>query len=119
MSNKKLPKNLQDPHPASPNKLSPEDWAAIEYFLKQKAIDLYKEAFSIDEFCRRYGIGRSLVYDQINLGYLTARKAPGSDRTWKPPKTSRFRRVCDSISQVCAGGRRCAVRRDFSMLTSG
>lgn len=39
--------------------------------------------------------------------------------SWKPPKTSQFWRVCDSIDQVCAGGRRCAVRRDFSMLTSG
>jgi hypothetical protein len=39
--------------------------------------------------------------------------------SWKPPKTSQFWQVCDSIGQVCAGGRRCAVRLGFSMLTNG
>src|SRR5262245_60008982 len=42
-----------------------------------------------------------------------------ANANWKAPKSSQFWRVCDSIDQVCAGWRRCAVRRDFSMLTSG
>jgi hypothetical protein len=41
------------------------------------------------------------------------------DYSWKAPKTSRFWRVCDSIGQVCAGGRRCVGSLDFSMLMSG
>jgi hypothetical protein len=45
--------------------------------------------------------------------------APELRDGWKPPKTSQFWRVCDSIGQVCAGGRRCAVRLGFSMLTNG
>ena len=62
-----------------------------------------------------------LKLDQLYAEWLTSRArhmSPDSN-SWKPPKTSQFWRVCDSIRQVCVGGRRCAVRRDFSMLTSG
>ena len=70
--------------------------------------------------CRgRHGSeGEDRVYaDDANDGYDTLEWI--ADQSWKPPKTSQFWRVCDSIRQVCVGGRRCAVRRDFSMLTSG
>jgi excisionase family DNA binding protein len=31
-------------------------------------------AFSIEEFCRRYGVGRTKAYEEIKLGRLQARK---------------------------------------------
>jgi excisionase family DNA binding protein len=31
-------------------------------------------AFSIEEFCQRFGIGRTSVYQEIKLGRLRARK---------------------------------------------
>jgi hypothetical protein len=40
------------------------------------------EAFSVDEFCRRYGVSRSLAYDQIKAGYLKAHKPKDCDRTF-------------------------------------
>jgi hypothetical protein len=40
------------------------------------------EAFSISEFCRRYGVSRSLAYDQIKAGYLKAHKPRDCDRTF-------------------------------------
>jgi hypothetical protein len=33
-----------------------------------------KRAFSIPEFSRRYGIGRTKVYEELRLGRLRARK---------------------------------------------
>jgi excisionase family DNA binding protein len=33
-----------------------------------------ERAFSIEEFCRRYGLGRTKVYEEIKLGRLRARK---------------------------------------------
>ena len=39
-------------------------------------------AFSIDEFCEAYGIGRSFVYNEINKGRLIAKKiGTGRERT--------------------------------------
>ena len=31
-------------------------------------------AFGIEEFCRRFGVGRTKVYDELKLGRLRARK---------------------------------------------
>ena len=42
--------------------------------LKQSALP-QKRGFSIDSFCRTYGICRSLVYVEIREGRLRARKA--------------------------------------------
>ena len=88
------------------NNISPELLAVIEDLLRQKAVDPHKEAFSIEDFCRRYGISRTLAYDQINLGYLTARKPPGSDRTFilRPRSTP----CCWSKSRP--NGRSCRLR---------
>ena len=33
-----------------------------------------QRAFSIEEFCRRFGIGRTKVYEELGLGRLRARK---------------------------------------------
>ncbi|MGA8693936.1 MAG: helix-turn-helix domain-containing protein [Xanthobacteraceae bacterium] len=33
-----------------------------------------KRAFSIAEFCRRYGVGRTKVYEELRQGRLRARK---------------------------------------------
>jgi excisionase family DNA binding protein len=33
-----------------------------------------RRAFSIKEFCRRFGVGRTTVYEEIKLGRLRARK---------------------------------------------
>jgi excisionase family DNA binding protein len=33
-----------------------------------------QRAFSIDEFCRRFGVGRTKVYEEIKFGRLPARK---------------------------------------------
>jgi len=33
-----------------------------------------KRAFSIEEFCRRFGIGRTKVYEELKRGRLRARK---------------------------------------------
>jgi excisionase family DNA binding protein len=33
-----------------------------------------ERAFSIEEFCRRYGLGRTKAYEEIKLGRLRARK---------------------------------------------
>ena len=76
------PKNIANVRQDTANNISPELLAVIEDFLQHKAVDPHKEAFSIEDFCRRYGISRTLAYDQINLGYLTARKPPDSDRTF-------------------------------------
>src|SRR5438105_14634440 len=73
--------NIANVRQDTENNISPELLAVIEDFLQHKAVDPHKEAFSIEDFCRRYGISRTLAYDQINMGYLTARKPLGSDRT--------------------------------------
>jgi excisionase family DNA binding protein len=33
-----------------------------------------QRAFSIEEFCRRYGVGRTKVYEELKLGRLRALK---------------------------------------------
>jgi excisionase family DNA binding protein len=33
-----------------------------------------KRAFSIEEFCRRFGVGRTKVYEELRRGRLRARK---------------------------------------------
>jgi hypothetical protein len=38
------------------------------------AASLDDGAFTLNEFCRRYGIGRTAVYEEINSGRLEARK---------------------------------------------
>ena len=37
----------------------------------------YKAAFTIRQFCDAYGVGRSLVYEELKAGRLRARKAGG------------------------------------------
>src|SRR5437868_12677986 len=60
-------KNIAKVRQETENNISPELLAVIEDLLRQKAVDPHKEAFSIEDFCRRYGISRTLAYDQINL----------------------------------------------------
>jgi len=62
-------------------RLSPEIRAAIEATVKRLYVDANVEAFSIEEFCLRYGVGRQLAYDEIKAGRLVAVKAGGSRRT--------------------------------------
>ena len=64
-----------------PPALSPEIRAAIEATVKRLYVDANVEAFSIEEFCLRYGVGRQLAYDEIKAGRLVAVKAGGSRRT--------------------------------------
>ena len=52
----------------------PEIRAAIETVVKSRYVDPNAEAFSIEAFCARYGIGRQLAYDEINAGHLVAIK---------------------------------------------
>jgi excisionase family DNA binding protein len=33
-----------------------------------------QRAFSVEEFCRRFGVGRTKVYEELGLGRLRARK---------------------------------------------
>jgi hypothetical protein len=49
--------------------VSPEIREVIESTARRLYLDPV-EAFSIDEFCRRYGIGRQLAYDEIKAGRL-------------------------------------------------
>jgi excisionase family DNA binding protein len=55
--------------------LSPEIRAAIEAAVKRLYVDPNAQAFSIEEFCARYGVGRQLAYDEINAGRLVVKKA--------------------------------------------
>ena len=45
---------------------------AIDEFSDAASLD--DGAFTLDEFSRRYGIGRTAVYEEINSGRLEARK---------------------------------------------
>jgi hypothetical protein len=36
-----------------------------------------RDAFSVDDFARRHGIGRTTVYEEIKKGRLIARKVQG------------------------------------------
>lgn len=44
-------------------------------------------AFTIDEFCRRYSVGRTKAYEYIGLGKLTAKKS--GSRTLIPIASAR------------------------------
>ena len=46
-----------------------------------------KEAFSVEEFCRRYPIGKTRLYDEINRGNLQAKKL--GRRTVIPAESAR------------------------------
>ena len=65
--------------------LSPEIRAAIEDIVeavvKRRYVDPNAEAFSVKDFCRRYGIGHQTAYNQIADGHLVAHKPVGCDRT--------------------------------------
>src|SRR3977135_2099178 len=61
--------------------LSPEALAAIEAAVKRLYVDPNAEAFSIEQFCLRYGVGRQLAYDEINAGRLVAHKPKECRRT--------------------------------------
>ena len=49
-------KNIANVRQDIANNISPELLGVIEHLLRQKAVDPHKEAFSIEDFCRRYGI---------------------------------------------------------------
>lgn len=40
----------------------------------QKHITREKPAFTVDEFCAAYGVGRSLFYQEVKAGHLAIRK---------------------------------------------
>ena len=40
----------------------------------QQLSESRQRAFSIEEFCRRFGVGRTKVYEELKLGRLRARK---------------------------------------------
>lgn len=40
-------------------------------------------AYRIDEFCKAYGLGRSLVYEELRAGKLQARKVGGRTLIFK------------------------------------
>ena len=61
--------------------LSTETLAAIEAAVKRLYVDPNAEAFSIEQFCLRYGVGRQLAYDEINAGRLVAHKPNECRRT--------------------------------------
>ena len=74
MSKRYLKKNLIEDKQDVMNSLPAAYLAAIDAYLKKHHADAHTEAFSIDEFCLRYGVGRQLVYDEINSGRLVAKK---------------------------------------------
>jgi excisionase family DNA binding protein len=41
---------------------------------RQRATSIQQRAMSIDEFCQRYAVGRTTVYEEIKQGRLRARK---------------------------------------------
>jgi hypothetical protein len=61
--------------------LSTETLGAIEAAVKRLYVDPNAEAFSVAEFCLRYGVGRQLAYDEINAGRLVAHKPNECRRT--------------------------------------
>ena len=61
--------------------ISPEMRAAIDDAVKRLYVDPNVEAFSIPEFCARYGVSRSTAYEQIDAGLLIAKKPEGTRRT--------------------------------------
>lgn len=64
---------------------SPETIALIQAMIDETVRRLYvephAEAFSISEFCTRYGISRTTAYEQIKHGWLKAKKPQNTDRT--------------------------------------
>ena len=36
--------------------------------------DTHDGAFTVDGFCRKYGIGRTSFYEEVNAGHLKAKK---------------------------------------------
>ena len=61
--------------------LSTETLAAIEAAVKRLYVDPNAEAYSIEGFCLRYGVGRQLAYDELNAGRLIGRKPENCRRT--------------------------------------
>lgn len=61
----------------SPTEQEGTDFVAVhpDMDFRTVAADEARRAFSIPEFCRRYGIGRSKVYEEIKAGRLIAVKA--------------------------------------------
>jgi hypothetical protein len=72
MSNRRLNRNLHDKDVL--NNVPDNLLCAINAYLKKHYVDPHAEALSIDEFCLRYGIGRQLVYDELNAGRLIGKK---------------------------------------------
>jgi hypothetical protein len=71
-------RSVTDGRCVSPRAISPEP--PVETAPKETGFDMttenssLRQSFSIDEFCRRNGIGRSLTYIEIRSGRLIARK---------------------------------------------
>ena len=57
---------------------SSKTWV-LEKFQKSSGSAARCRAMSIDEFCRRYGIGRTTVYAEIKEGRLRLENAAGDD----------------------------------------
>ena len=100
------PPPLIQGQPVPENVLNPANYVvySLVRLLPFFTLDEFKDV-SLSSFAKWYFYFHQLV------GWVLA--------GWRPPKTWWFYRVCDSMRQVCAGGRRCAVRQGFLTLTSG
>ena len=58
--------------------------AMIEDTVRRLYVDPHAEALSIEQFCARYGVSRTTAYEQIEAGWLVAKKPPGNRRTLIP-----------------------------------
>ncbi|MBV9152957.1 MAG: hypothetical protein JO204_14395, partial [Alphaproteobacteria bacterium] len=69
----------------SANEIPPEYRAAIQAMIeaemRRRYIDPNAAAFSVEQFCRHYGIGKQTAYEQIKAGHLVAHRPPDCDRT--------------------------------------
>jgi hypothetical protein len=71
----KRPRKSKTSIRAAEPSLSPDIRAEIEAVVKRLYVDPNAESFSIEAFCAGYGVGRQLVYDEINAGRLVVKKA--------------------------------------------
>ena len=78
---RKAKRSTHDPASVLSPEMRDEIEAIVKAMVKKLAIDPHKDAFSVEEFCRRYGIGHQAAYDQLNGKHLVGHKPPGCDRT--------------------------------------
>ena len=58
--------------------------AMIDEAIRRLYVDPHADALSVEQFCVRYGVGRTTVYQQIEAGRLRARQPEGVRRTLIP-----------------------------------